>query len=56
MKSVVHVVYDCTPGTYAGGVQKMVFELARAQRQVGANVEVWALNALRAGRRRTTTA
>ena len=49
MKSVVHVVYDCIPGTYAGGVQKMVFELARAQRQVGANVEVWALNALRAG-------
>ncbi len=49
MKAVVHVVYDCVPGAYAGGVQKMVFELAGAQRRTGADVEVWALNALRAG-------
>jgi poly(glycerol-phosphate) alpha-glucosyltransferase len=49
MKAVVHVVYDCVPGAYAGGVQKMVFELAAAQRRAGAEAEVWALNAVRAG-------
>ena len=49
MKAIVHVVYDCVPGAYAGGVQKMVFELASAQRRAGADVEVWAVNALRAG-------
>jgi glycosyltransferase involved in cell wall biosynthesis len=49
MKAVIHVVYDCVPGAYAGGVQKMVFELAGAQRRAGATAEVWALNALRAG-------
>jgi hypothetical protein len=26
MKAIIHVVYDCVPGAYAGGVQKMVFE------------------------------
>ncbi|NBX33755.1 glycosyltransferase [bacterium] len=49
MKAVIHVVYDCVPGAYAGGVQKMVFELAGAQRRAGAGAEIWALNALRAG-------
>ena len=49
MKAVIHVVYDCVPGTYAGGVQKMVFELASSQRRAGANAEIWALNDLRAG-------
>lgn len=49
MKAIIHVVYDCVPGAYAGGVQKMVFELASAQRRAGADVEVWAVNALRAG-------
>ena len=38
MKAIVHVVYDCVPGAYAGGVQKMVFELASAQRRAGAVV------------------
>jgi glycosyltransferase involved in cell wall biosynthesis len=49
MKSLVHVVYDCVPGAYAGGVQKMVFELASAQRRAGADVEIWTVNAVRAG-------
>ena len=49
MKPIIHVVYDCIPGAFAGGVQKMVFELASAQRRAGANVEVWTVNALRAG-------
>lgn len=44
-----HVVYECLPGAYAGGVQKMVFELAMAQRRLGADVEIWTPNALRAG-------
>jgi len=44
-----HIVYECLPGAYAGGVQKMVFELASAQRRLGADVEIWTPNALRAG-------
>jgi glycosyltransferase involved in cell wall biosynthesis len=44
-----HIVYECLPGAYAGGVQKMVFELASAQRRLGTDVEIWAPNALRAG-------
>jgi glycosyltransferase involved in cell wall biosynthesis len=44
-----HIVYECLPGAYAGGVQKMVFELASAQRRMGADVEIWTPNALRAG-------
>jgi glycosyltransferase involved in cell wall biosynthesis len=44
-----HLVYECLPGAYAGGVQKMVFELASAQRRLGADVEIWTPNALRAG-------
>lgn len=49
MSAVRHVVYECVPGAYAGGVQKMVFELASAQRRLGADVEVWAPDAIRAG-------
>ncbi len=45
-----HIVYECLPGAYAGGVQKMVFELASAQRRLGADVEVWTVDAPRAGR------
>jgi glycosyltransferase involved in cell wall biosynthesis len=44
-----HIVYECLPGAYAGGVQKMVFELASAQRRLGADVEIWAPDAIRAG-------
>jgi hypothetical protein len=44
-----HIVYECLPGAYAGGVQKMVFELATAQRRLGAGVEIWAPDAIRAG-------
>jgi glycosyltransferase involved in cell wall biosynthesis len=44
-----HIVYECLPGAYAGGVQKMVFELAGAQRRLGADVEIWTPDAIRAG-------
>jgi glycosyltransferase involved in cell wall biosynthesis len=44
-----HIVYECLPGAYAGGVQKMVFELASAQRRSGADVEIWTPDAVRAG-------
>jgi glycosyltransferase involved in cell wall biosynthesis len=46
---VRHVVYECLPGTFAGGVQKMVFELASAQRHAGAAAEIWTVDAGRAG-------
>ena len=49
MLTVRHVVYECLPGAYAGGVQKVVFELASAQVRAGADVQVWTPNALRAG-------
>jgi glycosyltransferase involved in cell wall biosynthesis len=49
MTAIRHIVYECVPGAYAGGVQKMVFELASAQRRFGADVEVWAPSAIRAG-------
>ena len=49
MSLIRHIVYECLPGAYAGGVQKMVFELASAQRRLGADVEIWTPNALRAG-------
>lgn len=49
MPSIRHIVYECLPGAYAGGVQKMVFELASAQRRTGADVQIWSPNALRAG-------
>ncbi len=46
---VRHIVYQCFPGAFAGGVQKMVFELAGAQRRQGADVEIWTPDATRAG-------
>jgi len=49
MPPIRHIVYECLPGAYAGGVQKMVFELASAQRRLGADVEIWTVNATRAG-------
>lgn len=49
MPPVRHIVYECIPGAYAGGVQKMVFELASAQRRAGADVEIWAPDGVRAG-------
>ena len=49
MTAIRHIVYECVPGAYAGGVQKMAYELASAQRQLGADVEVWAPDAIRAG-------
>lgn len=49
MTAIRHIVYECVPGAYAGGVQKMVYELASAQRQLGADVEIWAPDAIRAG-------
>ena len=48
--SVRHVVYECLPGEFAGGVQKMVFELASAQRRLGADVEIWTIDGERAGK------
>ena len=49
MTAIRHIVYECVPGAYAGGVQKMVFELASAQRLLGADVEIWTPDAIRAG-------
>ena len=50
MPPIRHIVYECLPGAYAGGVQKMVFELASAQRRLGADVEIWTVDAARAGK------
>lgn len=49
MSTIRHIVYECLPGIFAGGVQKMVYELASAQRRAGANVEIWTVDADRAG-------
>jgi glycosyltransferase involved in cell wall biosynthesis len=49
MPPIRHIVYECLPGAYAGGVQKMVFELASAQRRLGVDVEIWTPDAIRAG-------
>lgn len=49
MSSIRHIVYKCLPGAFTGGVQKMAFELASAQRRLGAEVEVWTTDAPRAG-------
>jgi poly(glycerol-phosphate) alpha-glucosyltransferase len=49
MTAIRHIVYECVPGAYAGGVQKMVFELASAQRRLGTDVEIWTPDAIRAG-------
>lgn len=44
MKSkVIHVVYECIPGEFRGGVQKVAFELALAQNKIGLDVEIWSL-------------
>jgi glycosyltransferase involved in cell wall biosynthesis len=50
MPLIRHLVYECLPGAYAGGVQKMVFELASAQRRLGADVEIWTVDATRGGK------
>ena len=49
MSSIRHIVYECLPGVFPGGVQKMAFELALAQHRLGAEVEVWTTDARRAG-------
>ncbi|MBS0631876.1 MAG: glycosyltransferase family 4 protein [Verrucomicrobia bacterium] len=40
---ILHLVYECLPGAYRGGVQKMVAELALAQGCRGDEVEIWAI-------------
>lgn len=42
--NIIHIVYECTPGVFRGGVQKVVLELAEAQLRLGCDVEIWALN------------
>lgn len=42
---VIHVVYELTPGTFTGGVSKMVYELAIAQNQLGIDVSIWTVGA-----------
>lgn len=37
---IAHVVYECEPGRFIGGVQKMVCELAQAQAARGDDVEI----------------
>jgi poly(glycerol-phosphate) alpha-glucosyltransferase len=49
MSPIRHIIYKCHPGQFTGGVQKMVFELALAQRRLGVDVEVWTLDAPREG-------
>ncbi len=49
MQMIRHIVYECLPGIFLGGVQKMVYELATAQRSAGASVEIWTIDAGRAG-------
>jgi glycosyltransferase involved in cell wall biosynthesis len=41
---VIHVVFECIPGKFRGGPQRMVWQLADAQAVAGADVEIWALN------------
>lgn len=41
---VLHVVYDCRPGNFGGGVAKMVFELACAQVRNGVDAEIWTVS------------
>ena len=41
---ILHIVYDCTPGTFVGGVQKVAYELASAQARAGHEVQVWTIN------------
>ncbi len=44
MKKIIHVVYECTPGSFRGGVQKVAYELALFQSRQGENVEIWTLD------------
>lgn len=46
MQTICHIVYECTPGRFAGGVQKVVYELAVAQVRRGDFVEIWTLGDL----------
>ena len=39
--TIIHVVYTLVPGAFAGGVSKMVYELACAQKAQGLDVTVW---------------
>ena len=41
---IIHVVYECNPEEFRGGVQKVAFELAVAQSRLGHNVEIWSLS------------
>jgi glycosyltransferase involved in cell wall biosynthesis len=41
---VIHVVFECIPGKFRGGPQRIVYQLADAQAVAGADVEIWALN------------
>lgn len=41
--TICHVVYECYPGHYAGGVQKVVFALGCAQAARGDSVEIWTI-------------
>jgi glycosyltransferase involved in cell wall biosynthesis len=40
---ILHIVYECFPGSFAGGVQKMVLEVASAQAARGDEVEIWTI-------------
>jgi len=40
---ILHLVYECVPGAFRGGVQKMVLELACAQQAMGNRVEIWTI-------------
>jgi len=42
--NIVHVVYSCIPGRFRGGISKIVFELASAQRRAGHHVQVFSTN------------
>ena len=42
--NIVHVVYSCVPGRFRGGISKIVFELASAQRRAGHHVRVFSTN------------
>lgn len=42
---LIHVVYELTPCVFTGGVAKMVYELAVAQRKQGLDVTVWTVGA-----------
>lgn len=44
--TICHLVYECFPHAYSGGVQKMVFELALAQAARGDTVEIWTVGDL----------